>query len=123
MDLATELGGRLPQGLIDALAERFGDRFQRGEAIRLEHGRSETHFAPMPPDAVVFAESTDDVVAVVNLCREAGVPIIPFGAGTSVEGNTLAVRGGVSLDLSRMTRIVAVNPEDFDCTVEAGVRR
>ena len=88
-----------------------------------EHGRSETHFAPMPPDAVVFAESTEEVVAAVNLCREAGVPIIPFGAGTSVEGNTLAVQGGVSLDLSRMTRIVAVNTDDFDCVVEAGVRR
>lgn len=120
---ATSSGRQLPDELIAALGERFGDRFQQGEAIRLEHGRSETHFAPMPPDAVVFAESTDDVVAVVNLCREAGVPIIPFGAGTSVEGNTLAVQGGVSLDLSRMTRIVAVHSEDFDCTVEAGVRR
>ena len=113
----------LPVELIGALGERFGDRFQAGDAIRLEHGRSETHFAPMPPDAVVFAETTDDVVAVVNLCREAGVPVIAFGAGTSVEGNTLAVRGGVSLDLSRMTRVVAVHSEDFDCVVEAGVRR
>jgi D-lactate dehydrogenase (cytochrome) len=113
----------LPVDVVGALSDRFGDRFQVGEAIRLEHGRSETHFAPMPPDAVVFAESTDDVVAVVNLCRDAKVPIIPFGAGTSVEGNTLAVRGGVSLDLSRMTRIIAVNADDFDCVVEAGVRR
>ena len=115
--------GGLPIELIAALGERFGDRFQQGEAIRLEHGRSETHFAPMPPDAVVFAESTDDVVTAVNLCREACVPVIPFGAGTSVEGNTLAVQGGISLDLSRMTRIVAVNAQDFDCVVEAGVRR
>src|SRR5262245_15957310 len=96
-------GGGLPGGLASALGERFGDRFQSGEAIRLEHGKSETHFAPMPPDAVVFAETTYEVVDAVNLCREAGVPIIAFGAGTSVEGNTLAVRGGVSLDLSRMT--------------------
>jgi len=123
MGMARQSAGGLPVELIGALGERFGDRFQQGDAIRLEHGRSETHFAPMPPDAVVFAETTDDVVAVVNLCREAGVPIIPFGAGTSVEGNTLAVQGGVSLDLSRMTRIVAVHAEDFDCVVEAGVRR
>src|SRR4249919_3875851 len=116
-------GGGLPAELATALGERFGDRFQQGDAIRLEHGRSETHFAPMPPDAVLFAETTDDVVAAVNLCREAKVPIIAFGAGTSVEGNTLAVRGGVAIDLSRMTRIVAVNTEDFDCVVEAGVRR
>ena len=91
--------------------------------MRLEHGKSETHFAPMPPDAVVFAESTDDVVALVKACGAAGVPIIAFGAGTSVEGNTLAVHGGVAINLSRMTRIVAVNTEDFDCVVEAGVRR
>jgi D-lactate dehydrogenase (cytochrome) len=116
-------GSGLPGGFADRLREIVGDRLQLGEAIRLEHGRSETHFAPMPPDAVVFAESTDEVVAVVKACAEASVPIIPFGAGTSIEGNTLAVRGGVSLDLSRMTRVVAVNAEDFDCTVEAGVRR
>jgi len=116
-------GGGLPAKLAAALGERFGDRFQQGEAIRLEHGRSETHFAPMPPDAVAFAESTEEVVDAVNLCREAGVPIIAYGAGTSVEGNTLAVQGGVALDLSRMTRIVAVNSGDFDCVVEAGVRR
>jgi D-lactate dehydrogenase (cytochrome) len=113
----------LPAELFERLRAAVGERLQVGEAIRLEHGRSETHFAPMPPDAVVFAESTEDVAAVARLCSKAGVPLIPFGAGTSVEGNTLAVRGGISLDLSRMDRIVAVNAEDFDCTVEAGVRR
>ena len=113
----------LPAEFLERLRDAVGDGVQLGEAIRLEHGRSETHFAPMPPDAVVFAGSTDDVVAVVKLCGEFEMPVIPFGAGTSVEGNTLAVRGGVSLDLSRMDRIVAVNAEDFDCTVEAGVRR
>ncbi len=113
----------LPPDLAEALESRFGDRFSRSAAIRMEHGRSEAHFAPMPPDAVVYALSTDEVVAVVNLCRAAAVPVVPFGAGTSIEGNTLAVRGGVALDLSRMTRIVAVHAEDFDCVVEAGVRR
>jgi D-lactate dehydrogenase (cytochrome) len=102
---------------------RFGDRFVTSGAIRLEHGRSEAHFPPMPPDAVVYAESTEDVVAVVKRCADFRVPIVAFGAGTSVEGNALAPEGGVALDLSRMTRIVAVNQEDFDCTVEAGVRR
>ncbi|MCW3797616.1 FAD-binding protein [Sphingomonas sp. BN140010] len=113
----------LPETLVAALGERLGDRFHVGQAMCDEHGRSETHFSPMPPDAVAFARSTDDVVAVVNLCRQAGVAVIPFGAGTSVEGNTLAVRGGVSLNLSRMDRILQVNAEDFDCVVEAGVRR
>jgi D-lactate dehydrogenase (cytochrome) len=113
----------LPPELVRQLTERFDDRFHVGDAMRMEHGRSETHFAPMPPDAVVFAQSTDDVVAVVKACGAHGVPVIAFGAGTSVEGNTLAVRGGVALDLSRMTRIVAIHAEDFDCVVEAGVRR
>jgi len=123
MAAPTASSGALPAQLADGLRQRFGDRFQTGDAIRLEHGKSETHFAPMPPDAVVYAESTEDVVAVVRACGEASVPVIPYGAGTSVEGNTLAVRGGVSLDLSRMTRIVAVHADDFDCVVEAGVRR
>jgi D-lactate dehydrogenase (cytochrome) len=113
----------LPQTFVERLRGRFADRLQLGEAIRLEHGRSESHFPAMPPDAVVFAESTDDVVFAVNACGEFGIPLIAFGAGTSIEGNTLAVQGGVALDLSRMTNIVSVNPEDFDCTVEAGVRR
>jgi D-lactate dehydrogenase (cytochrome) len=113
----------LPAALVDGLSSAFGDRLQLGEAVRMEHGRSETHFAPMPPDAVVFAETTDDVVLAVRLCGEFGVPLVPFGAGTSVEGNALAVKGGVSLDLSRMTRILSVHQDDFDCTVEAGVRR
>ena len=113
----------LSETFVGALRDLVGDRLQTGKAIRLEHGRSETHFAAMPPDAVVFAETTEEVAAIVRLCAEARVPLIPFGAGTSVEGNTLAVRGGVALNLSRMDRIVGVNPEDFDCTVEAGVRR
>lgn len=105
------------------LAERFGADCQTGQAIRDQHGKSEAHFAPMPPDAVVFARSTQDVADLVNLCRAGQVPIVPYGAGTSIEGHTLAVRGGVCIDLSNMTRIVSVNAEDFDCTVEAGVRR
>ena len=75
------------------------------------------------PDAVALPHSTEDVAAVVRVCVAANIPVIPYGAGTSVEGNTTPVRGGVTIDLSEMTRIVAVNAEDFDCTVEAGVRR
>lgn len=114
---------KLDPAFLAQLTGRFGARCQTGGAIRLQHGRSETHFAPMPPDAVVFVRSTEDVIDVVNLCRAAKVSIVPFGAGTSIEGNALAARGGVCVDLSEMTRIVSLNPEDFDCTVEAGVRR
>ena len=109
--------------VLARLGARFGTALELGEAIRAQHGASEAHFAPMPPDAVVFASSTQDVVDCVNICREHSVPIVPYGAGTSIEGNALALRGGVSLDLSRMTEIVVVRPEDFDCTVQAGVRR
>jgi len=108
---------------IAALGERFGDRVATGEAVRRQHGSSEAHFAPVLPDAVVYARSTEEVVDLVRMCTTAGVPIVPFGAGTSIEGNALPVRGGISLDLSQMDAIVAVHAEDFDCTVQAGVRR
>lgn len=113
----------LPTDLIEALTTAFGDRFHLGEAMRTQHGQSEAHFAPMLPDAVVFAHSTEEVVALVRLCVAADVPIIPYGAGTSIEGNTAAARGGISVNLSEMDAIVAVNPDDLDCTVQAGVRR
>lgn len=113
----------LPAAFLQALEQRFGDRLHVSEAMRTQHGKSEAHFAVMPPDAVVFAHSTDDVVALVELCVGADVPIVPFGAGTSIEGNALAARGGVSVNLSQMDAIVTVNAEDFDCTVQAGCRR
>jgi len=113
----------LPADLVDALTHMFGARFHLGEGMRAQHGHSESHFAPMMPDAVVFAHSTEEVVALVKLCVAASIPIIPYGAGTSIEGNAAAVRGGVTVNLSEMNAIVAVNPEDLDCTVQAGVRR
>lgn len=118
-------GGRkpLPADLVGALEQRFGDRFERGQAVLGQHGASESHFASVLPDAVVFALTTDEVVALVTLCSAADVPIVPFGAGTSIEGNALPIRGGISLDMSRMDKVVAVHAEDFDCVVQPGVRR
>ena len=113
----------LPDGFLERLGALVGDRLQLGEAVRLQHGSSETHFAAAPPDAVVFPASTEEVVEIVRLCGEMEVPIIAFGAGTSLEGNVTPVRGGISLDMSEMNAILAVNAEDFDCTVQAGVRR
>ena len=113
----------LPESLAKALGDLFGARFSMASATRQVHGQNETHFETLLPDAVVWPHTTEEVVAVVNLCREHRIPITPYGAGTSVEGNALAVRGGVCLDLSEMTRIVEVNAADADCTVEAGVRR
>ena len=113
----------LPQPFLTGLEAIFQGRLHLGDAMRRQHGGSESHFDIVLPDAVVFAHSTEEVVALVKLCNAHDVPLIPFGAGTSVEGNTTPVRGGVSLDLSEMNAILQVNADDLDCTVQAGVRR
>ncbi len=113
----------LPATMLDALRARFGERCSTTAAVREQHGRDESTYPVTPPDAVVFCESTDDVAAVVALAAAHAVPVIPFGIGSSLEGHLLAVQGGVSIDLSRMDRIVAVNAEDLTVTVQAGVTR
>ncbi len=113
----------LPADLIHALQQQFQQRFSQGESHRLQHGRDESVHAPQPPDGVVMAESTEEVAAVVRLCAEHGVPIIPYGVGSSVEGHVLATRGGISLDLSGMNQVLAIHAEDGDATVQAGVTR
>ena len=110
----------LDPAFVGRLRERFGASLNMSASMLEQHGSNEAHFDVVLPDAVVFARSTEDVVDLVKLCVAANVPIVPFGAGTSIEGNTLAVHGGVSVDLSEMTQIVKVNAEDFDCTVQAG---
>src|SRR6476660_8789721 len=104
-------------------AARFGKRFSTGTALREQHANTLTWIATQPPDAVLFAETTAEVVEAVKLCAAARVPVIPFGTGTSLEGHVNAPFGGVSLDLSRMNRIIAVHGADLDCTVEPGVTR
>jgi len=116
-------GKPLPTGFIAALKEQFGERLSLAAAVREHHGRDESPYAPMLPDAVVFAESTDDVANLVALCGLHRVPLIPYGVGSSLEGHLLAVEGGVSLDLSRMNRVLTVNAEDLTVTVQAGVTR
>lgn len=125
MSTAPALSVRTPlaPAFVEKLRALFGDRLHLGEAMRAQHGSNETHFALALPDAVVFPHATEEVVALVKACTAANVPIVPFGAGTSVEGNAVPVRGGVSVDLSEMNQILGVNPDDFDCTVQAGVRR
>jgi len=113
----------LPQALAERLRAHFGERFSTAQAVRDHHGRDESPFPVTPPDAVVFAESTEDVVEAVNACREHRFPIIAYGAGSSLEGHLLAVQGGLTIDLSRMNRMVAIHAEDLNCTVQAGVTR
>ncbi len=105
------------------LAARFGNRFTASEAIRKAHGHTLTWLENQPPDAVVFAESNDDVIDLVRLCAKHDAPIVPFGIGSSLEGHVNAPHGGVSLDCSRMNKILAVNADDLDCVVEPGVTR
>lgn len=107
----------------DALGEHFADRFQTGAAIREQHGHTTTWITNQPPDAVVFATSTDDVAFAIRTCAAHTVPIIPFGIGSSLEGHVNAPQGGVSIDLSRMDKVLAIHAGDFDCVVQPGVTR
>jgi D-lactate dehydrogenase (cytochrome) len=113
----------LAASLVAALEQRFGSRFARGESILAQHGRDESAHAPALPDAVVFVESTREVADLVVLARAHHVPLIAFGGGSSVEGQVLAINGGISVDLTGMRRIVAVHNDDLDVVVEAGVTR
>src|SRR5437764_14746676 len=113
----------VPQALLDALAKRFGANCSTAVAVREQHGRDESPIDAPPPEAVVFCESTDDVARAVKLADQHAVPVIPFGVGSSLEGHLLAVQGGVSIDLSRMNKVLAVNAEDLTVTVQAGVTR
>jgi D-lactate dehydrogenase (cytochrome) len=92
-------------------------------AVREQHGRDESSFEAPPPAAVIFAESTADVADAVKLASEHSVPVIPFGVGSSLEGHLLAVQGGISVDVSRMNKVISINAEDLTVTVQAGVTR
>ncbi len=113
----------VPRAMLEALQGRFGERCSTARAVCDQHGRDEGTYPLTPPDAVVFCESTQDVSEVVALAHQHAVPVIPFGVGSSLEGHLLAVQGGVSIDLSRMNRIVAVQPDDLTVTVQPGVTR
>lgn len=112
-----------PASARAALARRFGDRYSESEAQRAHHGKDLTWNAAGLPDAVVWPETTAEVQEIVRLAAAARMPLIPYGTGTSLEGHITAPFGGITVDLSRMNRILAVHAEDLDCTVEAGVTR
>jgi D-lactate dehydrogenase (cytochrome) len=112
--------GRLETDLAAALG---AEHVSATEAVRGQHAAGESYHRGDPPDLVAFPGSTEDVVAVVQACRAHGVPIVPFGAGTSLEGQVVALRGGVSLDMTRLDRILRLSIEDLDVTVQAGARR
>ena len=111
------------EAAIAGLRDHFGERISTAEALRAEHGRDEAHLPPALPDAVAFPRSTEEVRRIVAACAAEGVAIVPWGTGTSLEGHVIPARGGVSLDLSGMDRILAVHAEDMDAVVQPGVRR
>src|ERR1700689_4732424 len=123
---ATQQGFRdrkAVDAVIAKLAAQFGNRLVTSRAVREQHGNTVTWIANQPPDAVVFPQTTEDVQQVVRLCAAARVPVIPFGVGTSLEGQVNAPRGGISLDFRDMNRVLAVHAEDLDCVIEPGITR
>ena len=121
---APALRRRSPdESLLTELRRLLGDRLSTSAAVCAHHGKDESYHEPHAPDAVAFARSTEEVAAIVKLCSEYKTPVIAFGAGTSLEGHVAALAGGICIDLSQMNRILQVNPQDLDATVEAGVTR
>jgi len=108
---------------VAVLKQRFGEQLQTGQSLREQHSHTTTYIPSQLPDAVVFAESTEEVQDVVRVCAEHKVPVIPFGTGTSLEGGVNAPAGGICIDLMRMNAILSVNPEDLDVTLQPGVTR
>ena len=108
---------------VDILERRFGDRLTTNASVCERHGTDESYHAPKAPDAVVFPETTAEVMEIVDVCRDHRTPLIPYGVGTSLEWHIAALHGGVCIDLGRMNNVLRVNPEDLDVTVEPGVTR
>lgn len=108
---------------LEALAARFGKQCSTAQAVCEQHGRDEGSIQAPPPVAVVYAESTQDVADAVQLADQYTVPVIAYGAGSSLEGHLLAVQGGISIDVSRMNRVLRVNAEDMTVTVQPGILR
>lgn len=113
---------RIEQAIAE-LAPYFGERLSRNQSVREHHAHGEGYHAQHPPQAVVFAETTEDVAHALRVCNAHRAPVIPFGAGTSLEGQVNAIEGGISIDLSRMTSLLELNSGDMDCRVQAGITR
>ena len=113
----------VPVALIELLRNRFHVQFSTALVVREQHGRDESAFSVRPPDAVVYAQSTQDVADAVKLAAQFKVPVIAFGIGSSLEGHLLAVQGGISIDVSRMNQVLGIHAEDLTVTVQPGVTR
>ncbi|HXZ22958.1 MAG TPA: FAD-linked oxidase C-terminal domain-containing protein [Pseudolabrys sp.] len=124
--VAVEQNSRNPAAIkraVSALTAAFGNRVVTSQAVREQHGNTLTWVVNQPPDAVVYPASTGDVQQIVRICASNGVAIIPFGVGTSLEGQVNAPLGGISIDFRDMNRVLAVHAEDLDCVIEPGITR
>src|SRR3954467_4103329 len=108
---------------VEALAARFGNRLITSQAVREQHGHTTTWLPTQPPDGVVLAQETLDIQDVVRICAPRGVPIIPFGTGTSLEGQVNAPAGGICIDMRDMNKVLEVHAEDLDCVIQPGITR
>lgn len=106
---------------ITSLRRLLGDRLSTADCVREQHGKDASYHPCVPPDAVAFSQSTEEASEIVRICAQHKVPLIPFGSGTGMEGNVVALRGGVCLDISRMNRILEVSAGDLHATVQTGV--
>jgi len=111
------------EGAVARLKERFGDRAATGASVRDLHSRGEAHRAAVRPDAVLFPETTEEVAEIVRTCADELCPITPFAVGSSLEAQAVPARGGISLDMMRMNRVLAIHAEDLDAVVQPGVTR
>ncbi|MGR3312628.1 MAG: FAD-binding oxidoreductase, partial [Roseovarius indicus] len=108
---------------LPELQALLGERLVTTEADRALHGQNETYYPVTPPDAVAYPENTEEVSAILRLCNRHGVPVTAYGAASSLEGQHLAIQGGISLDMSRMGAVLAVNAEDLNAVVQPGITR
>ena len=111
------------QQAITALRERFGARLSTLSGVRDHHAKDESWHHPHRPDAVVFPQTTEEVVEVVQICAAHRTPVVAYGTGTSLEGNVIPHLGGVVVDLERMNQVLRVSADDLDVTVQARVTR
>lgn len=108
---------------ITVLKQRLGARVSDAASVLEHHSHGESYHPPAAPDVVCFPASVDDVIEIARISAEYDLPIVPFGAGTSLEGHVHALKGGISIDARDLNRVVRVSVDDLDATVEAGVTR
>ena len=108
---------------LDTLKSIVGNRVTSNDSVLDQHGRDESAFPPISPSAVIYPKSTDEVSKILSFCNSESIPVVAFGAGTSLEGHVLPIRGGISLDMTEMNKILNISPADLTVTVEAGVTR